>query len=485
MQSENFDKRVRDAAEHHHPAYDEKAWDKMEKLLDKHLPQQEENRRRFLFFILLFLLLGGGITGLLVTQPWKKKETVSELKPTPASSRPVDNKTAVAEQTGPSQPSPVTGQPPSAETPGGLPTVLAEEKNDLPKTSITAAGTLGKETTSGPVTEKNTITATGKKPGKPVLTRKKKKDNAVTAAGTKAKSKKNNDDGDQAVPGLAKKTGKDQADKINPLPDGTSPVVVKADTRNDQPVKPDEPSITKPAADQANVDKNSDDIAKEKEEKKEPVTGPDTSAAKPVLKKRKTNALFVTFSTGPDLSMVGAGNPGKVKLLAGLGLSYTIRDRVTIRTGFYSARKIYTAGPDDYKAPPEFYQAYPYLEKVDANCRVYEIPLSVAYHFGNPSNGRWFVSAGISSFLMNEESYNYFYKYTPTGNTYTNRWTIRNENYNLFSVGSLSGGYTRQLGKSVTVTAEPYVRIPFAGVGYGKVKLNSTGVMFTVGVKLR
>ena len=46
MQSEEFDKKIKEAADHHHPAYDEKAWMKMEKLLDTHLPQKKDDRRR-------------------------------------------------------------------------------------------------------------------------------------------------------------------------------------------------------------------------------------------------------------------------------------------------------------------------------------------------------------------------------------------------------------------------------------------------------
>ena len=41
MQFEEFDKKIKEAAEHHHPAYDEQAWGKMNKLLDKHMPQKE------------------------------------------------------------------------------------------------------------------------------------------------------------------------------------------------------------------------------------------------------------------------------------------------------------------------------------------------------------------------------------------------------------------------------------------------------------
>lgn len=42
MQFEDFDNRIKDAADNHHPTYDEKAWDKMEALLDKHMPLQEK-----------------------------------------------------------------------------------------------------------------------------------------------------------------------------------------------------------------------------------------------------------------------------------------------------------------------------------------------------------------------------------------------------------------------------------------------------------
>jgi hypothetical protein len=30
--------------------------------------------------------------------------------------------------------------------------------------------------------------------------------------------------------------------------------------------------------------------------------------------------------------------------------------------------------------------------------------------------------------------------------------------------------------------AEPYIKLPLTGVGYGKVKLNSGGVLFSIGV---
>src|SRR5665647_1374883 len=54
---EEINKKIKGAADQYQPAYDDKAWDKMEQILDEHLPQKKDNRR-IIFFILLFLFLG-------------------------------------------------------------------------------------------------------------------------------------------------------------------------------------------------------------------------------------------------------------------------------------------------------------------------------------------------------------------------------------------------------------------------------------------
>jgi len=69
MLSEDFDKKIKLAAEQHHPAYDEKAWLKMEKLLSKYLPVQKNDRRRAFFLLLLSVLLIGGGAFLIISKP--------------------------------------------------------------------------------------------------------------------------------------------------------------------------------------------------------------------------------------------------------------------------------------------------------------------------------------------------------------------------------------------------------------------------------
>ncbi|HMU72724.1 MAG TPA: hypothetical protein PKD93_08280, partial [Ferruginibacter sp.] len=171
---------------------------------------------------------------------------------------------------------------------------------------------------------------------------------------------------------------------------------------------------------------------------------------------------------------------GKATLLYGAGLSYTFaRQKLTVRTGFYMSKKIYDAAPDQYHTPGG---NYPNLYNVAADCKIYEIPIGLSYNFGARGKHNWFGFAGISSYLMKTEKYDYQYK-TPSGYTYNYKHKVTNENNHYFSVVTLSAGYQYQLSRRVSLQAEPYVKIPLGGVGVGKVKLNSGGILFTATIR--
>jgi len=203
-------------------------------------------------------------------------------------------------------------------------------------------------------------------------------------------------------------------------------------------------------------------------------------AKKEKVQKKKNSFFFLSVAAGPDLSFVGGNRSGTARLAGGIGLGYRMKNGLSLRTGFYSGRKIYSASSGSYNPPPVFAQLYPILENVDADCKVYEIPVSIHYNFGKSEKQNWFAGAGLSTLLMKKEDYVYSYKNNAAGPTYTSSWSIQNENKHYFSVLTLSGGYQRQLSKRVAISAEPYLKIPLQGVGYGKVKLNSTGIMLNL-----
>ena len=206
------------------------------------------------------------------------------------------------------------------------------------------------------------------------------------------------------------------------------------------------------------------------------------STARQIKNKNFGKNFGISVSTGTDVSGLTVSKAGKLTVAYGGGLSYDLSRRVTLRTGFYIAKKIYTVGKNDYHAQPGNSVSYPYLQSIDADCKVYEIPVIVNYNFRTVKNHSWFAAAGLSSYLMKKESYVYYYKY-PSGNTYDHYWSVSNKNKHYFSVLDLSAGYEYTLNKRFSLAAEPYLKLPLSGIGAGKIKLNSAGILFTVTMK--
>lgn len=462
MQSEEFDKKVVEAAERHHPAYDEKAWNNMEKLLDKHLPQKKDSRRRILW--LLLLLLAGAGTFIVLNNRSSKHSTASNN----ADSTPV----AVAQKDNPpannelpangsgktvSQPVNNSNEEETGNRTGSLPAGINKQpvnKNNAGSNIVQQINTAGDHT----VSSLQIAGGSGRK----------------TARKTAAKP------GNEKTVMLPVTPGFTEKDPVTVKTDISESKTTIAQVNEQSPVKPADATLPAAANNPANADKKIVTAAVPEDKKSEPAVS--AAAAKKEKKPSKKNAFVISLSAGPDLSYVGGNKLGTVKLIGGASLSYIIKDRISIHTGFYTGRKVYTSSPGSYNPPASWWNYYPNLQKVEADCKVYEIPLSVAYHFSTGKKQGWYAGAGISSLLMKKEIYNYYYKPLLSGPVYSRKWTVRNENNHYFSVLTLSAGYQRKISNAFTIGVEPYMKLPLAGVGFGKVKLNSTGVMFSVGI---
>jgi hypothetical protein len=449
MQSENFDNKVREAAEQHHPNYDEKAWSKMEKLLDQHLPQKNDDRRRIVFLLLFALLLGGG-AWLFISKPWQHENVAAGIVNAP-------DKNFV--------------QSPSNPTKDNH--LIAPQKNAGPTPAID-------EPTAKPVTDGNkTVTPTNQP------TDVAKQDVGKTSSQVKPARKNADADNlltvDQTNPATVKQ--KTNAPVTN---DNTTPVNNDKTVNVSAPVEKDKPVSTDAGKD-AVVTTAAISENKQVEQSKQK---PADAQKKPSEQKKSTsqtgprkNSFFFSFSAGPDRSSVNLDHPGEVRLMVGAGAGFTFHDRWTIRTGFYSSDKVYTASKYDYKPDPPVINPN-YLDEINANCKVYEIPLNVSYNFSKSDKSSFFATTGLSSFIMKKEEYQYLYKYPsnpPTTYTYTK--TINNENKHYFSVLTLSGGYEYRFNKTFSLSAEPYLKLPLTGIGFGKVKLSSAGVLFSANLR--
>ncbi|MFI5133338.1 MAG: outer membrane beta-barrel protein [Chitinophagales bacterium] len=449
MQSDNLDKAIKEAADHHHPAYDENAWNKMEKLLDKHLPQEKDDRRRIIFSLLMFLLLGGG-AWFFISKPWKSGKPASDL----------------VNQTQPSSHTPVNP-------------VLSDKE----KTVSTTAGIVIKEQNEKSVNpeKENDLSLQG------LSTRQYN----IIASQNVIKLKQKETGKTNGAAELNKITSNKNSSGVTVVPDKSNevqPLTLNADKKsNNSPVT--ENTSVAGNSKQENISSVKTNEEQKITDKAEPSNQNNavTSATSPVLKKnagknQKKNPFFFSVSAGAEINAAGINSLGKLKPTYGAGIGYTFHNKFTLRTGFYVSRKIYTASPDEYHPPSSFWTYYPDLKKVDADCKVFEIPLLLSYNFSNTKDHSLYGTVGISSYLMKRETYSYLSQ-PASGIPTTRKFTLNNKNKHYFSVLDLGGGYQRNINNTLSIAAEPYVKIPFDGIGFGKMQLNSAGVLVTLDIK--
>lgn len=432
MLDEENDKKIKEAAEHYHPAYDDTAWEKMSQLLDEHLPQKKE--RRWIFFILPSLLLVAALLFFIVMNNGKKD--ISDIAKN-ESSKNIMQESLVQK---PSLNSKEKSSPTAVESANPLFSKENKTKNDNGKNSITdqklnkdAIGQIDQNKNESPFFKNNIVLQKNELNEQPVI-----------------KANNENENNDAVSSGELKSGVDNKKDSLIPAQNQhNSEIKTLAGKTNDVEIQNEKPTQA---------------IKKSKK--------PDSDFA---------NNFAISITAGPDISGVRANKIGKLTAVFGAGMQYSFSKHFGIRSGFYVSKKIYSVQGNDYNMPggnPN----YAYLQNVDANCTVYEIPLKLDYNFKEIKKHNWFISTGLSSYLMKKENYDYYYK-TLSGEIYDKDWTVKNKNKHFFSVLSFSGGYQYYFNKQFSFVAEPYVNLPLKGVGEGKVKLNSGGILLTLKMK--
>jgi hypothetical protein len=176
------------------------------------------------------------------------------------------------------------------------------------------------------------------------------------------------------------------------------------------------------------------------------------------------------ISGSPDFSSIGMGSPGKPGWNYGALIEYHLNSRWSVATGVLRTRKFYESSNVEYNG----YSA----DWLDGDCRMWDIPVNVYYHFTSASKWSFFAGVGLSSYLMSRERYVYLvdshygqYRYEQEVNGENNEW---------FKMLNLSVGVEKRLNRNFSLQVEPFLKAPLAGVGEGDVSLASFGAFFSL-----
>ena len=187
--------------------------------------------------------------------------------------------------------------------------------------------------------------------------------------------------------------------------------------------------------------------------------------------KRKVR-FYAGITGGLDVSSVklqGFDNTGKnFGVIAGIELN----DHWAIETGVAMNRKYYSTDGKYLKGsyPLPYYAE---IESATGDCDMFDFPLTARYTINPGKKFRYTVNAGVSSYLMQEESYTYHVNHN--GNRYSKDMEYYNSRFTPFAVFTAGAGISLDLGK-IRLGAEPYFRLPLQRMGTGKLPLQSTGL---------
>ena len=428
MKPDKFDLKIQEAAAQNEPAYDDQAWDAMEKLLDEEMPQSKKDKRKIFW---LFFLLFVGTAGILMMMRYAgtQEDSIISIK---------ENKTNTSNKAADS--------------------LIMKQKMATPKSideNVVAMQDVSKPGITKSYSEIKIRSPYRRKTVTDVIANDEIINNSGMSSMTDSRTN------------FQQKT---------PAPEENSNILIQDDSKAAIGIDgQDSRGINQNITADANT-KNDSVINKKNQD-----SLPEKKAAQQP-KNKFGKSFMINFSIGPDVSAVNIKNIGKVEPVYGIGMGYEINKRLTVRTGFYVERKVYDAEPSEYHPPVRFWNYYPDLKYIDADCKIYEVPLIINFNFSQSLKHQWFGSVGISSFFMKKEDYDYLSK-TPSGQISYNSYNISNQNQHYFSSLKLSAGYEKKLGNSTSIIAEPYFNYPLSGVGYGKVKLYSAGILFSLNVK--
>lgn len=216
---------------------------------------------------------------------------------------------------------------------------------------------------------------------------------------------------------------------------------------------------------------------------------PAEHAAQPAVPSVAQRGFSIRFALSPDLSAVGLHNFARPGTNVGLLLEYRLAPRWSVQAGALWSTKVYNAQPGDYTWP-----AHTYLKvkpiSVDGRCNMIDVPLNVRYDLvlrpraDGRQPSRWFASAGVTSYVILNEQYNFNYArpYDPDISISENN--ISSSSRYGFSQLNVSAGYERAFSRRLSWQVEPFIKVPLKGVGFYKINLLSTGAFVSLRYKL-
>lgn len=197
--------------------------------------------------------------------------------------------------------------------------------------------------------------------------------------------------------------------------------------------------------------------------------------------KQSFRRVNVSVMLGLDASFVEGQHLSRTGGSFGVIAAYNISPKFAVEAAVISSKKFYYSAGEYFNTSKLQLPPNTDVLGVTGNCRMIEVPVSLKYSFAETATGHLFATAGVATFFMQKEIYDYVYYYRGSGRSVIHSYTYNNSSTHLASTLQLSAGYNFRLYNHFHIRTEPYVQLPLSTVGYGDLRLSSFGLRIAAG----
>ncbi|MBI3218397.1 MAG: PorT family protein [Bacteroidetes bacterium] len=184
---------------------------------------------------------------------------------------------------------------------------------------------------------------------------------------------------------------------------------------------------------------------------------------------------FIKVMASPDNSSINFSSSAFAGSNFSTLIEYQLTNRWSFSSGIILSNKKYTTDSEVVYGGKK-------ASGLDGSCRVVDIPIMAYYKISTNSRFSFYSGIGFSSYLMLSENYKYSVVYNSISYPYDTK--VEGKNNEWFKLINLSLGINYRLTDRWSLLAEPFAKLPMAGVGEGKVMLSSTGVFLGLKYKI-
>ncbi|HEY0299016.1 MAG TPA: hypothetical protein VGB84_07340 [Arachidicoccus sp.] len=195
-------------------------------------------------------------------------------------------------------------------------------------------------------------------------------------------------------------------------------------------------------------------------------------------KKKTSNDANWQFGLvgGSNLSVAGGNVSNSPGLNTGAMIQRRIgKSRFSVETGVVRESMSYAVGNNDFH--PNGNNVSSDVSNIRGNCTMVDVPVNVRYDVVHSKKSSAFVSTGISTMWMANQSY--AYQYADNGTATQVSKDVSGQGKSVYAVTNVSIGFEQHF-KKTSVQLAPYIKIPLGSIGYGNLNLGSVGAQISI-----